>query len=321
MQLNRELLNQLVPTGLPPESLIRAIDIAAAGRFAESPILFRSYLWAQAITRAGLESDVKIPARFNHFSAGFVLLPSNTLIMEGWPPPSPIVGGFAFGGFILAGSTPVQQVQMLSIGELRFPLVTLPGEITLHGSPPYPAGASAACWVKNSGGLTLWSTGILTCRHVVAGLTLGTSIPLTPSGSHSLPTSATLVEIDEATIDASVLEVDPVNWPTGLSSLKVNAPAAPGQAVELDGRFTTKKSGTVLRVFHDSGYAGNLFGQRLITDCYGIGGDSGSLLIEGGTKAGMGVYMGTIPEAHGGFEGVYQDLSQVQRYFDLALYL
>lgn len=321
MQLNRELLNQLVPQGTPPESLITTRDVDEAGRFAESPLLSRSYLWAQAISRAALDSDMRVPPRLSHFSVGFVPLPPLMPTIEGWSSASATVGGFAFGGYVLARSALEPVVQRLVIGDLSFPLVIAPGEIELHGCPPYPTNGSAACWVKNVSGVNSWTTGILSCRHLVAGMALGTSVSLIPSRSHSNPVSAKLAEIDESTIDASVLEIDPADWPAGVSSLNATAPAPPGQAVELDGRFTTKKSGTVLRVFHNPGYVGNLFGQRLITDCYGINGDSGSLLSESATRAGLGIYMGTIPDGHGGREGIFQDLSQVQSYFGLNLYL
>jgi len=319
MQLNREIIDQLVPTALPPESLIRSPDLAAAVRF-ESPTLARSYLWTRAITRAAFESNLQIPPRFNHFSAGFVPITDEEISLLDLAISSPSAGGLSFGGYILTRSTSLERIQNLSVGDQRFPITTVSGEIELHGCPPHPVNGAAACWVKNHGGVNPWQTGILSCRHIVAGLPLGTSISLTPSSSHSSPKSATLVEIDESTIDASVLEVDQTDWPTGLSSLSVSAPGAPGQIIELDGRFTSKKSGSVLRVYHDPGYVGNLLGQRLITDCYGIPGDSGSLLLDGTTKAGMGIYMGTIPDGKGGRDGIFQDLSQVASYFGLTLY-
>jgi hypothetical protein len=323
MQLNRELINQLVPTGLPPESLVTSIDVEAAVRFSTSDVLVRSYLWSQAILRAGLESGVVIPAGFTHFSAGFVSLPLQVPIVSSLPADLSVGGNFSFGGYVLTRSTPgpEQQFQILRIGDRTFPIIAVSGQIELHGSPPSPLSASATCWVKNHSGINPWQTGILSCRHVVAGLTLGASVALTPSASHSQPTSASLAEIDESTIDASVLEIDPAYWPPGLSPLTLISPAAPGQAVEFTGRFTSRKTGTVLRVFHNSGYVGNLFGQRLIIDSHGVAGDSGSLLSDAGGKNGIGIYMGTIPDGSGGKEGIFQDLAQVQNYFGLTLYL
>lgn len=129
-----------------------------------------------------------------------------------------------------------------------------------------------------------------------------------------------LADIDECTIDAAVLEVLPSDWPSGLGRLSVARPAAPGQSVKFEDQTGATQSGTILRVFNYSTYIGNLFGQRVIADCHGVVGDSGSLLVDSTTKEAVGIYMGTIPDGAGGQDGMYQDLAQVESYFQLEFY-
>jgi hypothetical protein len=316
VRLERELLDGLIPEGEPPETLVPLAARLAAESLVDQPVLRRSYLWATAILQAGLRSTLPIPPRFSHYSAGFVALPTNT------PPASPIrrTGNVSFGGYVLAEGDERTSVQLLLVGNLFVPVVVVYGRIELHGCPPHPINGASACWVKN-GGSSAWSEGIVTARHVVAGLPLGSALILTPSSSHSMPTSATLVDIDEATIDAAILEISSIDWPVGVMPLTVHAPAAPGQAVTVSDRGGVAHPGTVLRVFHDGTYAGNLFGQRVIADCHGTAGDSGSLLVDNSSGNGVGIYMGTIPDGAGSTDGMFQDLSQVTSYFKVQPYL
>lgn len=313
MRIERESLVSLVPEDLPPESLIPSNERSLAASLEDRPLLFRSYLWATAIIEAGLRSNVQLPPKFAHFSAGFVAIPSERSNHSR--------GGFVFGAYVLVRSTTeAQELGVLEVGTLAVPLVVTYGRLETHGCPPHPLGGSSTAWVKNIGGTGSWQNGILTCRHVVSSLSLGSTITLTPSSSHSHPSSATLADIDECTIDASVLEVQRGDWPSGLALLPVQAPAAPGQPVEFEDKSSYKQSGTVLRVFHHNTYAGNLFGQRVITDCHGIPGDSGSLLTDVASNEGVGIYMGTIPDGVGGRDGIFQDLAQAVSFYGLELY-
>ena len=155
--------------------------------------------------------------------------------------------------------------------------------------PPHPAGGSGTCWIRNRVAGS-WTHGILTCRHVVEAYGMGAAVPLTPSVSFSYPTSATVADIDECTLDAAVLDIDPSDWPLGARPMSIPA-VAPADTVTIAGRFTTA-SGTVLRVFQHPPYFGNLFGQRLIVDCTGVAGDSGTLVKHVATSGAAGLYMG-----------------------------
>lgn len=87
----------------------------------------------------------------------------------------------------------------------------------------------------------------------------------------------------------------------------------PGSRVEFGGRVSPNVSGSVLRTFLSS-YTGNLFGQRVIADCFGSPGDSGSLLRRTVSGKGVGLCIGDIPDGSGGKDGIYQGLNQVKDY-------
>jgi hypothetical protein len=129
-----------------------------------------------------------------------------------------------------------------------------------------------------------------------------------------------LAEIDECTIDAAVLSIQPSDWPAGLNKLHVSKASAPLQSVQFEDRSGTLQKGHILRVFNYTTYIGNLFGQRVIANCKGVGGDSGSLLLDSTTNEAVGIYMGTIPDGTGGKDGLFQEMAQVETYLSLELF-
>lgn len=323
MQLPREIIPELVPETEPPAGTVDPFALTLSGSIgAESEdidagLLRRSYLWSIALINAGFQA---LPHYCTHFSAGFVYVDPEAFDPYGWI--ARARESFLFGGYALVSRDEEdsgQRIESISVGGVQMPLVITPGRIELHGCPPHPLTDSAACWVRNIGTHSTWNQGILTCRHVVDHLALGDFISLDASGAHSSPSSGTLADIDECTIDAAIIEVGPTDWPSNLSPLLLHRPVAPSISVRFAGR-NTSTSGRVLRIFRYSSYPGNLFGQRVIADCLGIGGDSGSLLKAVSTGRGVGLYMGSIPDRGGGYEGMYQDLTQAAQYFDLDLF-
>jgi hypothetical protein len=285
----------------------------------------RAWVWAGALLRAAIETGRLPSRRLVHLSAGFVALPMDA--------ERPDVGrqlrNQAFGLYALQEDAERHaRIETIELGDERFALVVLRGGVELHGVPPAPPGGTGACWVRPRSSKPPpapslhWTDGLLTCRHVVAGHAHGAVLPLLPSASHARPASGLLAERDACTIDAAILAFPPADWPAGVTPLAVTAPALPGRKVTRVDRAGSTHGGTVLRVFHDASYAGNLFGQRVIADTHGVPGDSGSLLRDGQAAArGVGLYMGTVPDGRGGFEGMYQDLSQVTRYFNIDLFV
>jgi len=323
MQLPPENTNGLIPEGQPAENLNDPITRELSNSI-EDEELKRSYLWAHAILRRLFTNEYLgipgvLPVRTSHVSAGFVHLEELTLGNNA--PSYKVMGKFAFGAYALAYSadeTKKQEVIPITVGNNVFPLVLNYGRINFHGCPTHPPGGTGCCWVQDATGKAKWTYGILASRHVVSSYSLGAGISLTPNSSYSIPVSGSLADIDAATIDAAIIKINSSDWPAGLGSLSINSVISPGTKVQFKGAHTSV-SGSVLRVFQFPNYYGNMFGQRIITDCYGIPGDSGTLLQDNSGR-GLGIYMGDIPDGSGGYEGMYQDLKQVEHYFQLNLY-
>jgi hypothetical protein len=315
MFLDPETIARLVPEGVPPPGLVPATALILAQGLSDRPLLSRSYLWATALLNVGFQSSITVPPRFNHVSAGFVSSNPQSAKFYTWDK-----SGVGFGLFVLAAGEGPQTIGILDLGGQTFPVVVAYGQPELHGCPPNPNNASSTCWVKNLGTYSSWNQGILTCRHAVSTLSKGTSVTLVSSNHHSQPGSSVLAEIDECTIDAAVLQIQPSDWPAGLNKLLVSKPSAPGQQVEFEDRNGALKTGHILRVFIYSTYIGNLFGQRVIADCKGVAGDSGSLLLDPTRNEAVGIYMGTIPDGAGGRDGIFQEMSQVEAFFQLEFH-
>jgi hypothetical protein len=309
-------MTQFIPEGEPPRELVPEPARALAAGLVERPPLYRSYLWASALLNVGFQSAIPVPPRFAHASAGFV--PLNAPIPIGPIPSQNFVG---FGLYVLAeGNEGGQTIDILRLAGRLFPVVITYGEIKLHGSPPNPYNAASTCWVRNRGTYRPWKQGILTCRHALRTLPMGSNVALVPSVHHSTPLSSTLADMDACTIDAAILEIQPSDWPAGLTRRSVARPSAPGQTVQFEGRAGSSHSGHILRVFNYNTYIGNLFGQRVIADCHSVPGDSGSFLEDSSTNEAVGIYMGTIPDGKGGHDGIFQDLAQVESFFQVEIH-
>jgi hypothetical protein len=317
MEFPTYLIPKLVPRENPPDRYLSP-QVVALAQSIEKPILRQSYLWSAALTAAGFASNLPLPARFSGVSAGFVFVNENS---RNEISIANDTEGFVFGISIMisSDSEQAQEVYPLRVGNRIFPLVINYGRTQMHGLPSHPALGSGACWVKSAQNSS-WDKGILTCRHIISNHQLGTIITLDPSAYHSTPTQGSLGDIDACTIDAAIVSINNTDWPVNLSLLPVCHAVAPGQSVSFEGRVSAG-TGTVLRVFQHSGYMGNLFGQRVFTDCAGASGDSGSLLIDTNNVQGVGIYMGTVPDGSGGQEGISQQLSQAATYFGLTTFI
>jgi hypothetical protein len=314
MVLPESAADGLIPPGVPPIALLSPDVLVRSGGI-EDDQQRRSYLWAMAILVASSQS---LPTRTTHVSAGFIYVGSEALLAS----PYEVRQSFVFGAYALIKGPPERPQEILTIflGERVFPLVITYGTIELHGQPPFVSTDSSACWVKNKGTHASWTYGILTCRHVVQPFGHNSAIPLTASPSHAYPTVGTLGDIDECTIDAAVVEIDPNAWPSGLSVLTLCRNIGLKAQVHGTGPVSSL-TGRVLRVYQDPFYSGNMIGHRVITDRAGQPGDSGSLITEHGTGCGVGIYMGSIPDGSGGHDGLYQDLAQAVDNFALTLHL
>jgi hypothetical protein len=318
MKLPANLVPELIPQGVPDDKYSVG-KIGLLAKTIEEPLFRRSFLWSSALTIAGLESMLEVPPRLSGISSGFVYIDEH---LRPDIAGAKVIDGFAFGICLLISikEEKRQEIRMLKIGSMVYPVVLNYGLYEPHGLPTHPGSGSGSCWVINNRTGT-WSKGILTCRHTMTGCSIGSRVPLHQSAYHSTPTLGTLADKDIiSTIDAAIVEINQNDWPNGLSPLPICRAVAPGQSVSFEGRSSTQ-GGTVLRAFQHTGYFGNLFGQRVFTDCIGISGDSGSLLFDRSSGDGLAIYMGSVPDGAGGYEGLFQDLSQAALYFDFSAYI
>lgn len=317
MYFSPEFADVLVPKTLPPlfsdQTLQTPIDPALTEAFS-----FRSYIWANLIARTYL---ARIPhKRVYHFSTGFVHVPE---YLHKELPFVVIESSFAFGGYLLLPGKEEDdkvEIETIRIGQHTFPIIKHFGSVNLHSSVPHVSSGASTCWVKNSAKPPLWYEGILTCRHLVSTLTIGSSITLSPTSKYLKPTSGFIADIDECTIDAAIIEINSSDFPKSTKNISV-IQAYPGLGIEFDGA-SGRYSGTVLRIYQMNNYFGNLFGHRVIIDCHGKPGDSGAFVKTPHLpNNAVAIYMGRIPDGSGGYEGISQCLLQVQDFFSVEFYI
>lgn len=282
-----------------------------------------------AITPAAL------PARMFSVSYGFISLKEGLAKEIEWPVSKS--GKFGFGVSILATAPAGKASQKpletsIRFARRQFPVIVTYTRLEPHGIPPHPGNpstvGSSACWVKPAMKNPPFDRGILTARHVVEHLSLGTPIDLDPSTDHNTPNQGHLADDGHCAVDAAVIKIDSTDWPAGLSSLSLLGPfpnpthvVAPGDPVTLDGRLTNPGNRSVLSHHPLPGYWGSMMGQRLVLDAQAQGGDSGALATHNHTGAGVGIYMGGIDDGNGGRNGLCQDLYQAVKYLEVDPYL
>jgi hypothetical protein len=316
MEFSRSLVDVLVPKNLPPVFPDSVNSYIYPLPFPES-LDFRSFVWANAIGDAYLSQG--LPLKVLHFSAGFVYIPE---YLHSDLPGVTIESSFAFGGYLLVpGNIGEIRVETVRIRDYTFPIIIHFGSIQLHSEVPYPSGGTSTCWVKSTSRVATWNNGILTCRHNVSSLGIGSTLSLTPTSRYSKPTSGTIAGMDECTVDAAIMEISNADFPKRVSRIPVATWISPGNSIEFDGLSSGLQTGTILRIHQMKNYFGNLYGQRIVIDCYGTYGDSGAFVKTTSPKEAVGIYMGSIPDGKGGDEGLCQCLLQVRDLFNVDFYI
>ncbi len=239
--------------------------------------------------------------------------------------------GFTFGISVIAdrldGNQPQLLLDEIELAGIKLPVIATHTDLVLHQAPPHVGQptriGSSTCWVENRASNPSWSKGVFTARHVVQHLAPQTQVALDCTSTYSTPQSGWVGDYGECTVDAAIVAIDPSDWPTGLQPLLTGGPfkhpIASGQPIAIDGRHTSA-AGTLISHHTLPGYWGAMMGQRIITDIYGIGGDSGALVEETTRHCGIGAYMGEIDDGAGGKQGMCQDLHQAKTYLEVDLY-
>ncbi|WP_020397926.1 hypothetical protein [Kordiimonas gwangyangensis] len=221
-------------------------------------------------------------------------------------------------------------VNAIPIAGLAFPVIASAGTISHDGMPPLPGHPSGTgtgtCWTRADNPQKQgWDYGIMTARHVTSRLAQGTPIQLTPSQHHASPVAGYLADAGECGIDAAIIGLDPLEWPSNLARLPMAGPyqhpLAPGDDLTIDSRYMSGTPAKVLSHNPLPHYQGAMVPQRLIMDEHGQRGDSGGLVREARTGAGVGLYCGKIPGGQGQHVGVCQDLFQASRFLEAKLYI
>ena len=333
MALPDGIEQDLIPPATPSPDALPSYSL----RFAEelTDFLRLSYLWTSAMAQWFFVNAPEERIRgISDISFGFIEVAEK--LHGDIPGDTKFAQDFVFGASIYVKKQtgePEQRLLKQRIEfrdeDVHFPILVTYGAVELHAFPPDPDKPSSCgtstCWVTRTENGSL-KYGILTCRHVVKTMSIGSRLDLQPDHprTETRPTSAELYMLDEdrTDIDAAMLEIRQADWPSTLSDLYVkNAPAA-GDFVDLQGRISsTTITGKILRVFQDKSYTGSLFGQRVILDFVGQSGDSGALVRDHGSQRGVGIYIGRYQNANNKWEGICQDLNQAKEEFEVDLHL
>jgi hypothetical protein len=320
-----EIATQVLPTdpNLP--------TISEAQRFLD-PSLVRTRASAVRLQlELSRRTDLVPPHRAWLVTFGFI--PLGTSIAHEVTNNYPKSEKFTFGVSVFSQSatnTPTPSTQRL-LGNLRFdgvlfPIILTHSRFTAHSLPAVDATStkgSCACWVNYSGSAPApWTKGLFTARHVVEHLSVGDPVTLIPSGPSY---AGTVADYGACTVDAAVIEVDPTDWPGGMSKVAAAGPystaMAPGLAVELEGRVTTPRAtGKIVSHHPLPGYWGSMMGQRIVIDRSGRPGDSGGCVDKAPNGQTVGIYMGEIDDGAGGKQGLAQDLHQACVYLEADVY-
>lgn len=306
------------------------MDVAA--RFLDSDTLVRTRAMAIRLQLALSErTELVSPSRTWLVTFGFIPIGPEIVNEIGNYPKSK---NFSFGVSVFSESvgnaTPPAPGQrllgFLVIDAKKFPIVLTHSRYTAHSLPSVdatPVKGSCSCWVKYSGATPPpWVQGVFTARHVVEHLSIGSSVTLHRGGRSY---NGTVADYGACTVDAAVVEIDPTDWPTGMSKVAhvgpYSKPMAPGLAVELEGRVTTTRAtGKVVSHHPLPGYWGSMMGHRIVIDRSGQPGDSGGCVDKAPKGQTVGIYMGAIDDGTGGKHGLGQDLHQACIYLEADVY-
>lgn len=220
-------------------------------------------------------------------------------------------GGLPLFGVILYAETgpeapPGSLVSVLEFPEIAFAVVVRNGSFGSQAQRPVPAinNGRLACWATSRGGSR---QGWLTARHVADDPAF----------------TGRVVDRGPGCIDAALVDVGQTGG--GASAIPAYAATA-GLPVELD--LGVPATGTVLDVITNFGITKSpQFPLRFSTSVSGVGGDSGSLIVETQTASNdpLGIYLGKFtlanpPAGYAATGGVGLAITQLATIMQLEVY-
>jgi hypothetical protein len=302
--LTESAIQALVPsaeiTFIPPASFAASWSSDDLAQLSE--LRRRAFVWAASL-QARIESEQRgrdLPG-FQYATFGFIP------VTTGWPVRT--IEGFTFGVALELepqGSEPSQEASLFEHLGQKVALVTNRRQFEPHSvaNPTIPRPGTGACWAKSrKKAIKPASEGVLTAEHVVAGVTLTSSVGMSDGLSWRLGDRGSC-KLDAALI----VRVNSV--PTNVTILAIQKAPKPGTDVEFNFTGGLKKSKITHTMIHST-YLNDANPMRVFFDQYGAPGDSGALVREQNSGPGVGIYMGDAPIAGtGGKEGLAQALSQ-----------
>lgn len=306
MKLTEDIILRLTDVYLPSSNGSKETPISRIKKFMLEYFRDFYYPWGLEPISYNLES---FKYRIIDVSVGFIFLGTSGL-------PVKTEEGFAFGIQILVKRNEEEQPEYLgrSIGNL--PVIALFGDFSLNNTPNPPKGIGT-CWVRKTSPNSNWQYGVLTCEHVLSGISKGASVMLQQQ-TNGVSINGSMGVIGRPCIDAGIVEISSSAWPSSLQQITICTSITPGASINLS-LPANPLTGFILRVSIDPLYFGASIGHRIFIDCYGAQGDSGSLLKQNNQAAGM--YMGEIQYNANHSEGMCQGLEQVSKYFGIDLFV
>ncbi len=334
---------QLVPGEFPKETPLWVTNFAKAAKFEKREE--QAYLWAmnmlsnyrRYISTAVLGLMHKYPPyeySIEDISAGFIPFSAEqegtfmsprqarmsyssarTITEGGVSYAFGLVIGISVSDSIMEQVAKDEHIELSQVVGGEMPFVAEFRKAIEH-NPPNPVGVTATCYARPRVNKRFfgpqWSDGIVIARHVLAnvGFALGTTVQMQLGGT------AIVSDIDSATtIDAAVLDFG--SAPAMLQPLLLAPAVAPGTDVYVrtaSGGFDA----TVLRIYEDPHYFGNMMSHRVVIDRIGVSGNSGALVRRKMHGDAVGIYIGSTGQVPA--EGLVQSMRQVTEYFGIELF-
>lgn len=322
-----ELTNNIVESLLPavdPEARVPqgvTADEVSARSESLTYIERRIFRWTTAL-QALIESerwDREI-AGFQYATYGFV--PISGVIQL--PAGVNTIGGYVFGVAIeleAAGEVPLQEAESFVQNGVTIARILNWRRVEFDVANPIAPRGTGACWAHSKNRHILPAAdGVLTAAHVVAGLSLRSSVAMSDPGSWYLG------DRGSCKIDAALI-VQANCIPGSAATLSVQNNPLPTKDVTIHGAASSHV--ITAKITHAQVHPTYLSGDhpmRVFFDKHGIPGDSGALVRETTTGLGVGIYMGRypIPPSPGArpvYEGGAQALSQAQDELQLNLWI
>ena len=202
--------------------------------------------------------------------------------------------------------------QWVTVSDQNFSVIVRPAEWKLHMPAVDPALGTSTCWAESRRPRLKNKPAILTAKHVVGKMPIGSSVPLT-SGR------GTLLDLAPEGIDAALVQIQKSHWPANPTKLNCQRFIPPWTDVEVfspTGRFSTK----VIEVSSSRGSLDPNIPVRVYLANRGQSGDSGALVRDNAGN-GIGLYMGELTTPANLQEGFCQHLGQVEESMAVDLFL